>query len=118
MATVNPKRAKSQPCAECGVDREVLRRLRKRLESSEQQNLKLSAECNKLREELSEAKFRARPRSVSYIRAFTSSFNSFWLSLSRQSPPSLPNEILHRIFSFATRLEGDLVSPHWRLDDP
>ena len=39
-------------------------------------------------------------------------------SVSRQSPPALPDEILHEIFSIATHVEGHLVSPHWRVEDP
>ena len=77
MATVNLKKPKSQPCAECGGDRrldqEVVRRLRERLEYSELQNLKLSAECNMLRKELREAEFRGRSRSV-HQKPFTNYF--------------------------------------------
>jgi hypothetical protein len=57
-------------------------------------------------------------RGQSLTRPLTISFNPFWRSLCRQSPPSLPDEILHEIFSFATHVEGGLVSPHWRVEDP
>jgi hypothetical protein len=38
--------------------------------------------------------------------------------VSRRPSLILPDEILHEIFSFATHVEGELVSPHWRVDDP
>lgn len=94
----------SATCTQCGFDsafhQKQNRRLREKLEYSELQNLKLTSENRRLRKELLEAEFKGRS------------------SVSKPHCPVLPNELLQDIFSFATHVEGNLVSPHWRIEDP
>ncbi|KIM33595.1 hypothetical protein M408DRAFT_157485 [Serendipita vermifera MAFF 305830] len=88
----------SSTCTQCDVNRfdlqRKIRQLTEKLEYSQLQNSLLSSECDRLRKELREAEFKGR----SSVRLL--------------SPPSLPDEVLHYIFSMATHFDG-LASRHW-----